>query len=135
MANVVRSLVSRGPFTVLSSAARTAAPDTQEFEAFGVDYRGLHLIIDVTSVTLTPSVTVTIAGVDRLSGKTYPATTGVLQSAAITAVGTTVLKIGPALTAAANSVANDFLPTIFRVSVSHLDADSITYSIAGQLCP
>jgi len=130
MANVISTLSSRGPFTVLPSAARTAAPDTQEFEVSGVDYSGLHLVIDVTAIAATPSITVTVAGVDRLSGKVYT----ILASAAITATGTTVLKIGRALTAAANLVANDFLPPVFRVSVSHADADSITYSIAGQLC-
>lgn len=131
MANVIRQLSARGPFTVLPSAARTASPDTQEFEALGVDYNGLHLVIDVTAINLTPSITVTVAGVDRLSGKVYT----VLASAAITAAGTTVLKVGPGLTAAANLVANDSLPPIFRVTVAHGDADSITYSVAGQLCP
>lgn len=131
MANVITRLSNRGPFTVLASAARTADPDTKEFEAMGVEYRGLHLVIDVTAVAATPSVTVTVQGVDRVSGKVYT----VLASAAITATGTTVLKVGPGLTAAANSVANDFVPPIFRILADHADADSITYSIAGQLCP
>lgn len=130
MANVVNRL---GPgdraFTVLASAARTATPDTQEFE-FAGPVRGLHLVIDVTAVAATPSITVTVSGVDRRSGKVYT----LLASAAITATGTTVLRIGPALTAAANLVANDVVPPIFRVTVAHGDADSITYSVAGQLC-
>lgn len=130
MANVIGRLLGRGPFTVLPSAARTASPDTMEFEALGVDYHGVHLVIDVTAVTATPSVTVTIQGVDRLSGKVYT----ILASAAITATGTTVLKVGAGLTAAANLVANDLLPPVFRITVAHGDADSITYSVAGQLC-
>ncbi len=130
MANVISRLSERGPFTVLPSAARTAAPDTQEFDASGVDYSGLHLVIDVTAIAATPSITVTIAGVDRASGKTYTT----LASAAITATGTTVLKVGRGLTAAANLVANDLLPPIFRVTVTHADADSITYSVSGHLC-
>lgn len=131
MANVIDRLPARGPFTVLASAARTAAPDTKEFEAPGVAYTGLHLVIDVTAVTLTPSITVTIQGVDRTSGKVYT----ILASAAITATGTTILKVFPAATAAANLVANDLLPPIFRITVTHADADSITYSVADQLCP
>lgn len=129
MANVVSTPYGRGTLVVLPSAARTAAPDTQEYEAQG-PARGLHLVIDVTAIVTAPSITVTIAGVDRVSGKTYT----ILASAAITATGTTVLKVGPGLTAAANSVANDFIPPIFRVSVSHANGNSITYSIAGQLC-
>jgi hypothetical protein len=131
MANVVTNLYSRDPFTVLPSAARTASPDTMEFVASSVDFHGLHLVVDVTAVTATPSVTVTVQGVDRLSGKVYT----VLASAAITATGTTVLKVGAGLTAAANLVANDVVPPVFRVTVAHGDADSITYTIAGQLCP
>lgn len=131
MANVIDRLPARGPFTVLPSAARTATPDSFEFEAPGVAYTGLHLVIDVTAVAATPSITVTVQGVDRVSGQVYT----ILESAAITAVSTTVLKVAPALTAAANTVANDLLPPIFRITVTHADADSITYSIAGQLCP
>lgn len=125
MANILRQIIDEGPFTVLDSAARIATPDTQEFEVLGAETRGLHLVVDVTAVTLTPSITVTILGVDRLSGKT--------SSAAITATGTTVLKVAPGLTAAANTVANDLVPPIFRIQVAHGDADSITYSVAGQL--
>lgn len=128
MANVVRQVVeATQSVSVLPSAARTATPDTEELELRGA--RGLHLVIDVTAVTLTPSVTVTISGVDRLSGKVYT----LLASAAITAVGTTVLKVGPGLTAAANLVANDVLPPIVRITCTHGDADSITYSVAALL--
>lgn len=132
MANV-RTVLTRGrhDFTPLPSAARTATPDSQEYELVGVDYRALHLIVDVTAVNLTPSITVTIAGVDPASGQTYT----ILAATAIATVSTTVLRIGPGLTAVANSTANDYLPPVFRVTVAHADADSITYSVAGLLCP
>lgn len=130
MANVITPLVGKGPLTVLPSAARTATPDSQEFEVVGnVPFEGLHLVIDATAVTSTPSITVTVAGVDRVSGKVYT----ILASAAIATVSTTVLRVGPALTAAANLVANDYLPAVFRVTVAHGNANSITYSVAGQL--
>lgn len=129
MANVVTRLrPGHGAFTVLPSAARTAAPDTQEFEHRGA--RGLVVVVDATAVTGTPSVTVTVAGVDRVSGKTWT----LLASAAITGTGTTVLKIGPGLTAAANAAVNDMLPPVFRVTCAHGDSDSITYSVTGHLC-
>lgn len=115
-------------FQVYSSTARTATPDTMEFELPRGTRFG-HFVIDVTAITATPSVTFTISGVDRVSGKVYT----ILASAAITAVGTTVLKVGPGLTAATNSVANDVLPQVIRISASHLDADSITYSMAGAV--
>ena len=48
---------------------------------------------------------------------------------AITATGTTVLRVHPEIPAAANLIAQDFLPEIYRVVMTHADADSITYSV------
>lgn len=130
MANVVRRLrPGAGVVTVLPSAARTATPDTQEFD-LGPGARGLHLVIDATAVTATPALTVTVAGVDRVSGKTYT----ILASAAIATVSTTVLRIGAGLTAAANAVANDLVPPVIRITCAHGDSDSITYSVAALIC-
>lgn len=132
MANVISRVSPRtGPLTVLVSAARTATPDTQQFEILGHDARALHVIIDATAVTATPALTVTISGVDPLSGQVYT----LLASTAIATVSTTVLKVGPGLTAAANAAANDYLPRVFRITATHGDADSITYSIGAHLCP
>lgn len=131
MANVVTKLF--GPpaaFTILPSAARTATPDTQEFDLQDAEGRGLIVVIDATAVTATPALTVTVSGVDRLSGKVFT----LLASTAIATAVTTVLQIGPGLTTAANLVANSLLPPIIRVTAAHGDADSITYSIAGILC-
>lgn len=132
MANQIRKLATdAATFEVLPSAARTADPDTIEFELSGrgYEYSGLVLVIDATAVTATPALTVTVSGVDRVSGKLFT----ILASTAIATAVTTVLKIGPGLTAAANLVANDRLPPIFRVTCSHGDADSITYSVGGML--
>jgi hypothetical protein len=132
MANVIRDLPSSASyFEVLPSAARTTAPDTQEFR---VDRRGfgptsLVLTIDATAITATPALTVTVSGVDPVSGKIYT----ILASTAIATAVTTVLKIGPGLTAAANLVANDVLPPNFRITCAHGDSDSITYSVGGML--
>lgn len=132
MANVITRLSPGADrFEILASAARTADPDTQEFDAAAPRYRGAYFIIDVTAVTATPSITVTVAGVDRFSGKTFD----ILESAAITATGTTTLQIAPGITAVANTDEDSLLPPVFRVSVTHADADSITYSIAGLLVP
>lgn len=129
MANTItRVSNSAGQLVVYASAARTAEPDTQEYEVAG--YRGLHLVIDVTAAADTPSIIATVLGVDRVSGKTYT----LLASAAITGIGTTVLRIGQGLTAAANLVANDLLPPVIRVRVAHADTDSISYSVGAALC-
>ena len=115
-----------GQTTVLASAARTATPTKAVQSNPGA--RGLHLIIDVTAVTATPSVVFTIQGYSALGGDYYT----VLASAAITATGTTVLRVYPGLTAAANTVANDVLPPAWAVDAVHGDADSITYSVAAS---
>jgi hypothetical protein len=132
MANVIRALSSDAAgFEVLPSAARTTTPDTQEFEiqGRGYQYTGLHLIIDVTAVAATPLLTVTVDGVDRISGKTY----NLITSAVIGTAVVTALKIAPGITPAANVAVAMNLPPVFRVTVSHGDADSATYSVAGML--
>lgn len=113
--------------TVYASAARTATPTAFESSTEGA--RGLHLVIDVTSVTASPSVVPTIDGHDPLSGKWYNLLTGV----AITATGTTVLKIYPGIATLANAAASDVVPDVFRVVMTHGDADSITYTVAAHL--
>lgn len=114
---------------VYASAARTATPAVPRFYTPGA--KGLHLVIDVTSITLTPSVVFTIRGYDEVSTKNWT----ILASAAVTATGTTVLKVYPGLTAAANLTANDVLPPVWEVLATHGDTDSITYSVAAQLIP
>ena len=83
----------------------------------------------VTALAATPSVVPTIDAKDDLSGKWYNLLTGV----AITATGTTVLKVGRGLAAVANAAAADGLPGTLRLVMTHGDADSITYSAAAHL--
>ncbi len=108
--------------TLLPSAARTAAIVTRDM--LNEDSQYLDVIVDVTAWTA-GSITPTIQGQDPASGKWYT----LLAGAALVAVGTTVLRIGPGLTAAANLVANVALPRTWRVSVAVGGAQSITYSI------
>jgi len=115
--------------TVFSSSARTATEASARINNPG--YRGLHLIIDVTAVTLTPSVTFTIQGYSPLGDDYYT----ILASAAVTATGQTILRVYPGLTEAANSKASDVLPAVWRVNAVHGDTDSITYSVAANLLP
>lgn len=113
--------------TVLASAARTAT--TESATQTNQHGQGIHVVIDVTAVTLTPSVVFTIQGFDSASGKWYD----ILSSAAIVAAGTTVLKVFRGATAAPNLAANDQLPAQWRVRAVHADADSITYSVGASL--
>lgn len=109
--------------TAFASAARTASPTPQEFSNHAC--RGVQVIIDVTLDPAAASVVFNINGIDKLSGKTYL----LLASPAIVATGTTVLKIFPGADAAANLVANDFVPLNFEIAPVHADTDSITYSV------
>lgn len=116
--------------TVYASAARTATPTAVTVSTGR--YNWLHVVCDVTAVTATPSVVVTIDALDPLSGKYY----NLLTSAALTDSGspyTRVLKIGPGLPVTANVSANDVLPGTIRVTMTHGDTDSITYSVAANL--
>ena len=114
---------------IYASAARTEDPTAALYPNPG--YKGLHLIIDATASADTPSVVFTIQGYSPLGDDYYT----VLASAAVTGAATTVLRVYPGLTAAANTVANDVLPHLWRVSAVHADGDSITYSVNAIMLP
>jgi len=113
--------------TVFASAARTASVNSADLKNRSA--RGLHLIIDMTVEPGADTVTFTIEGKDPLSGKYYT----ILVSAALTAVATTVLKVYPGLTVAANLVASDVLPADWRVRATHSGVTTTTYSVGAQL--
>jgi hypothetical protein len=110
--------------TVLASAARTATPPTDTI-VVPPGTRGVLVVVDATAVTATPSVVVTIRGLDPASGKTVD----LLVSAAIASVTTRVLRVHPELTASANLIAKDVVPNLIQIACVHADADSITYSV------
>lgn len=116
---------------LLTSAARTATPTTGP----GNDYpyltnnqrfRGAHVILDLTALAATPSLVVTIDGYDYGSETWY----NIGTCTAVTTVTTNVFKVHPDLTAAAGSVFKDGIPYLWRVVVTHGDADSATYTLA-----
>ena len=114
-------------FSLMASAARTATASSPDQNNY--NWCGAHIIINVTSITATPSVVPTIQGKDPISGTYYTLLTGL----AITTTGITILKIYPGITALANGSANDILPRYWRITMTHADADSITYSVAAML--
>jgi len=113
--------------TILPLLARTTAQDIDILNEEG--YKYLHLIIDVTAITATPILTVTIRGKDPVSGKYYD----ILVATTITVVSTRVLRVGPSLAAVANLVADDFIPRSWNVEIAVADTDSATYSVVAQL--
>lgn len=115
--------------TLFRSEARALAQAYNSGDQDGSQVEFLHVIIDVTAVTATPALTVKIQGKDPASGKYYD----ILVSTVIATVSTMVLKVGPGLTAAANLVANDMIPAVWRVIVTHGDTDAATYSVGASL--
>jgi hypothetical protein len=117
----MRAETSKDGKVLFTSAART----TTSSATFNTNCIGGVFIINVTAISATPSVVFTISGTDPASLAKWT----ILTSAAITGTGTTVLRVHPSLTAAANTVAKDVLPQAIEVAATHGDADSITYSV------
>lgn len=113
--------------TIAASAARTATFNTDEVS--GDSQEGLHIIIDVTVAPGSQTLTPTIQGYDYVSGKWYT----LLAGAAINATGTTILKVAPFLAAVANLVAQDFIPSKWRINMAHSGVGSWTYSIGANI--
>jgi hypothetical protein len=111
--------------TVYASAARTATPTAVTIPTGR--YRSLILILDCTVDPAAASITPKIEGV--VGGKTYTLLTG----AAFASVSTVALTVGPGLPATANVSANNVLPDTIKVTMTHADSDSITYSVVAEL--
>lgn len=108
---------------LLPSAARTTTQTFDDLLAFNA--KALEVILDLTAFTTAASLTVTIDLKDPNSGKYI----NILTGAAIVANGTQRLRISPHLAAVANQVANDHVPATFRITVTHGNANSHTYSL------
>lgn len=115
-------------FEALASAARTATTNTSDYTNIGA--KGIAICVDVTSITDTPSVTPYIQWKDPSSGN-YETLAQV--AAALTAVTRVTYILYPTnMTAPTGDVTEVFkvpLPTTWRISMVHADADSITYSV------
>jgi hypothetical protein len=92
-------------------------------------FRGLHLIVDATVIAGGETVTPKLQGFDSASGKYYDLLVGV----AISATGTTVLKLYPSISAVANVAASDVLPAVWRVVLTHSASGSHTYTVGAVL--
>jgi hypothetical protein len=88
--------------------------------------RGVKLFINVSAAAGT-YLTVTIQGIDLISGLAYP----LLTSAAL-GVGQTTLTIYPGIASVANQSLDDILPTTWNVSCV-VATGNVTATIGGSL--
>lgn len=96
-------------FVHTQASALIVNGQTADFTPHGAP-RGMHVVIDITSIS-GGNLTFTVEGKDPASGKYYT----LLASTALAGTGTTVLRIFPGATAAANVTANDLVPGTIRV--------------------
>lgn len=87
-----------------------------------------HIIVNVSAFT-SGSITPTIEAYNVASSAWYTILTG----AAISATGTTVLKVGPAITPATNVAVSDFLPASWRVKLTAAGSTILTASVGYNL--
>ena len=106
---------------IFGSAARTATATA----TFNCASLGGLFFISCTADPASASVVFNIDGECPETGETYT----IIDSAAISATGLTVIKVHPSLTGSANTIAKDILPSNIKVTAVHADADSITYSM------
>jgi hypothetical protein len=111
--------------TLLASAARALAQAYSSADQINYNAKGVRVFVNVTAVTATPSLVVTIEVKDPVSG-VY---TAILTSAAIATAVHTVLTVYPGATVAAGVTLSIPLGKIWRVTVTHGDTDSATYSV------
>lgn len=115
--------------TVIASAARTATNSSAD--QTNHNHRGVRVFINTSAIGVAPSTVFSIEVKDPISG-VY---TSILASVAIAATGHVILTVGPGLTAAANTVANMVLGRTWRVTATHGNGNSHTYSVGYQLLP
>ena len=112
---------------VASSASRTVATTFGNF--VNVNHRTLHVIVGVTVIGA-DTLVIDIEGRELFPPfGFYP----LLTSAAISATGTTVLKIGVGFSPVLNLTANDMITAVWRVVATPSGADPITYGINANL--
>lgn len=108
--------------TLLALLARTATATSADQTTY--DARGVRVFIEVTVDGAAASVVPTIEVKDPVSG-VY---TAILTGAAIAAVGHTILTVCPGITVVAGVSLSVPIGKVWRLKMTHADADAITYS-------
>lgn len=113
--------------TPLASAVRTAT--TNSADQINHNGRGVHVIINVTVAPGAQTLTPIIQGFDVASGLYYDILTGT----AISATGTTVLKVYPGINGLAGAAAPDIVSRTWRVRVVHSAGGIWIYSVGANV--
>lgn len=116
-------------FAVLASAERTATTNSADFTNPGA--KGVILTVDVTAETDTPEITLSVTYKVPTLGAYETLFTAAL---AIDAVGTHTYIVYPGPLTASDDVVEvqDLpIPRTWRVTITHADADAMTYSVNG----
>lgn len=118
-----------GSFDMLASAARTTTQTSVDLDSFGC--RGILIALDMTNATALPSVSLSIKGKDKTSGKYY----ALLAGAAVTTVSTNAYVVYPGVAVSANVAVSNVIPDTFQIVVTANNANSGTYSVGYSLVP
>lgn len=119
--------------TVLTSAARTASVNSEEFRNDG--QRGIAIYIDVTAASSGSITTVAIQAPNPSGTWETIYSFGTLG---INAQATHALCVYPGAASAAGWLSAPLqgpLPRRFRIAFTHADGNSITYSVRADLLP
>ena len=102
---------------VVTLAAASASGNSAQLKSG--QKKGVNVLVNITAITGTsPTLTVTIEGYDSASGTYYT----LLESAALSAVGATLLTVYPGVTATANVSDSGHLPEFWQYYWSILEA-------------
>ena len=112
----------------LASAARTT--DTSVVITTVNPQKCGQFVVNITAYTA-GSLTAHIQNYSPVTDTYYD----VLVSTALAATGTTILKVCPGITAAANLSVADFLSPRFKIYLHPSTSDAITYSVGMNLVP
>jgi len=115
--------------TALASAARTATVNSADLTNYNA--RGVLVTLNVSAVTATPALTLSI---EAKMGAVYEAL--LTATTAVTATGIHSYLVYPGVGAASGDVvqvAGFPLPRTWRVTVTHGDTDSATYTVSASL--
>lgn len=112
--------------TLLSSSARTATNSSSDATNHG--WAGVMVIIDVTAGASTPSVVPSISAKDPVTGNyvSIAAFTAITSTTPTTYVYT--LRPGVTVSTSQPEAKAASLPKTWRLTMTHADSDSLTYS-------
>ena len=118
--------------TALASAARTATTSSADITNY--NGRGVMVFLNVTAASGTGGLTLTIQAKDPVSGNYFNLNA---NPSAVTSTGNgTVYIVYPSTLTAAGNVTQStqaVLPRTFRITVTHGDASSYTYSVGASI--